>query len=182
MPMITALCSQNDRLGHLTRVIDADSIIVDWTWDNAALYPVLKIQDGIITRFHYKNLVGLSSITQPFGAATTFHYDNLNRLVGSEITGLGKMQSIAYHIAPDANRITTETWLDNNRKLVATDYFDNLGRKIKSENTSAGISSHIKYDAMGRAYATSIPSANEPSEDYDYAIINYFITLQYADI
>ena len=162
-----------DRLGHLTRVIDADSIIVDWTWDNAALYPVLKIQDGIITRFHYKNLVGLSSITQPFGAATTFHYDNLNRLVGSEITGLGKMQSIAYHIAPDANRITTETWLDNNRKLVATDYFDNLGRKIKSENTSAGISSHIKYDAMGRAYATSIPSANEPSEDYDYAIICY---------
>lgn len=26
---------------------------------------------------------------------------------------------------------------------------------------------------MGRAYATSIPSANEPSEDYDYAIICY---------
>ena len=166
------LC-EYDRLGHIVRVTDADSIVTEWTWDSAGLYPVLKDQAGLQTAFAYKPLVGLSAVTTPFGAVTGYEYDGMNRLSRTSVQGLGEMQSVTYSLAKDANSIGTTTCFDDSRRISVTDHYDNLGRKTMTENGSTGISQHFRYDAMGRLYASSMPSADAPSSESDYAMTYY---------
>ena len=166
------LC-EYDCLGHIVRVTDADSIVTEWTWDSAGLYPVLKDQGGLQTAFAYKPLVGLSAVTTPFGAVTGYEYDGMNRLSRTSVQGLGEMQSVTYSLAKDANRIGTTTCFDDSRRISVTDHYDNLGRKIMTENGSTGISQHFRYDAMGRLYASSMPSTDAPSSESDYAMTYY---------
>ncbi len=166
-PLVSPVC-EYDCLGHIIRVTDADSIVTEWTWDSAGLYPIIRNQDGIQTLFSYKPLVGVTGITEPFGAVSTYEYDNMNRLIRYNIAGLGEMQTFSYNFVPDANRISTSTRFDDTRHIVRTEHYDNLGRKIRTEDSSTDITQHFRYDAMGRMYAASMPSSEAPSSDYDY--------------
>ncbi len=61
----------------------------------------------------------------------------------------------------------------NLNTITVTDHYDNLGRKTMTENGNTGISQHFRYDAMGRMYASSMPSADAPSSESDYAMTYY---------
>ena len=159
--------------GQLMKVTDADGISTEWMWDAKELYPILKSTGDILTRFAYKPLVGLSTVTQPFGAVTRYEYDEMNRLKSTEIEGLGKIQDITYNFVKDNNYISVSTVLDATRTHTETEHYDNLGRKTLSRDNNTGLSQYFKYDAMGRCYGVSVPSTEAPTRDYDYITTYY---------
>ncbi len=203
------------RLGGYT---DADGVSAAYLWGYGGTLPVYRI-DGmsheqaqknhgntlgaenysfqssvgqLYTRALYDPGIGVTALTQPFGATERYEYDAAHRLSKTEVDGLGTVATYEYRIAHDGdNSATAHRWLDSGgtdkHKTVTT--YDHRGRPVESRDYGGGASSILiamgnvehsgavsvfsDYDAMGRLSRVSVPSASRPSDDASWTDYSY---------
>lgn len=102
----------------------------------------------------------LTSSTDPNGQITTYGYsDPLNRLKSIVRPSGGGSTTISYSDTPGTFYVRTQTDLDASRVLDGYQYFDGLGRPIRSfiSEGSGYIVSDTQYDSMLRVLRVSNP-------------------------
>ena len=169
--LYSPVCEYNS-IGLLVRATDADGIATDWQWDADGLYLASKSVSGLVTSYSHKPLVGLTSLTQPWGQVSTYAYDGQGRLAGVSVNGLGRLNDFAYTFGADNNSITATAWLDEGKSHSIRETYDNLGRKTLQLDEATGIAQRFAYDAMGRLSMASVPSTAVPSA-HDYSLTAY---------
>ena len=78
---VSTLYSYNN-LFRLTNVVSDGNRYTSYTWDNNSLNIVQKNVNNVLQTFTYtwKDMVGLTRVTEPSGASRSYQYDSLNRL------------------------------------------------------------------------------------------------------
>ncbi len=135
---------------------------VAFTWDASGRYPLSREDNGPAMKSYYtwKDMVGLTQLTDPTGRSEWYSYDEKNRL--SEIFRADSVlvKEYDYHIysedttlGPSSIKQTIWRTADkNNRDIV---YYDGLGYPIQKVRTSTlttdeHIVTPIAYDALRR--------------------------------
>ncbi|MDE6157622.1 MAG: hypothetical protein K2F78_05695, partial [Muribaculaceae bacterium] len=203
-----------DRYGNLSQFTDADGCVTSYLHGYNGHHPVFKIEglpldmlgasqtaldgsaenfemtkkDGaLVTALTFESLVGLTSITTPWGTKTNYcygygdaTYDTGKRLGQISIDGLGLVEEFRYSFAgSDGIEISSYKFLDANgtRKSVTKKKYDGLGRLSCELNLSArgkdangtktGIGRFFRYDNCGRLAGTtgSIGDTVPPLDD-----------------
>jgi RHS repeat-associated protein len=134
-----------DTLGNVVKTIDPDNRItlIDYSPDLHYGYPTqVTNAKGHPVRTSYNLLKGLPvSATDPNNQTSYFFYDQYNRLTRKEEPD-GSWRSITYEDAYAAGeyrtRVTTETSVDIGKSAITRQYFDGLGRLLRTENGEPG--------------------------------------------
>ncbi len=183
--------------GRPTSIEDADGIATVFEWSRNGLYlqkiteglPTLALsadngQDrisagdpgiedniGITTQYTHKQLVGVSSVRNPWGTETDYSYDSANRLSGISSGGTA-LARFAYRLGAGDNAVVSNLHFDDGRVHSSETRFDGLGREVAQEDKTTGISAYTRYDGMGRPSAVSRPLSDAPGE-YDWTLTSY---------
>ena len=99
-----------DDYGNILQYRTAGGMPVSLNWDQMGIYPVFKAEntsylsnpanypdDALVNAYTYSYLLGLSSVTNPNGQTTSFHYDPFGRLVISKDFEDNILQKHSYH-------------------------------------------------------------------------------------
>lgn len=69
-----------DAWGNLTKQTAKDGSVTSYVWGYKNRYPVAIQKDGLTTRYEYKPMVGITSVTDARGIKTYYEYDKEGRL------------------------------------------------------------------------------------------------------
>ena len=141
---------------------------------------------------YYFNLGRIAKFVDPNGRETAFQYGGVNLISGTTdpngVDALDRLTRVVHPIGETAyvytaNSTTAQRTLDDTSTLAAVDQFDGLGRLQKrTEPNQASV--ERQYDALGRVYRISNPSAGPATlwTTMSYDALDRILDVQYPDM
>ncbi len=162
-----------DKLGRLTKVIDALNQETSFTYDEQGNKLTQTDAEGRTTRWSYDNLGRVLTRTLPLGQVESFTYDAVgNMLTKTDFNG----------------DVTTYTY-DVNDRMVRIDYgkdnsfetftYDAVGNRLSATN-SQGSWTYV-YDELNRLIEETKPSGEVLAYQYDANSNKTQLTIRYAN-
>ena len=119
----------------------------------------LTITDRPVWRYTFRPLAFLTGVVAPWGTHTRYGYGWRNQL--SEVERNGKLTEYHDFTLKEGfvkrNRLEDGVLYDDERIYVKTTDFDGFGRITRSSDNLSDAVVTTRYDAMGRAFCTSVP-------------------------
>ena len=92
-----------DSWGNLTRQTAKDRSVTSYVWGYNNRYPVTIEKDGLKTRYEYKPLIGMTSVTDIRGIKTYYEYDKAGRLQCVKDNDKNVISRYDYHYGSENN-------------------------------------------------------------------------------
>ena len=135
----------------------------------------LSTAGGLVSRYSYTPLIGVSSIYNPTGLNSSFEYDGMGRL--SSVSRAGEITdrySFYYQSLNTSHNYTRHETMNNaagNVGVTEVQYYDGLGRPTVAVSNANGNGTNFmyqlqEYDAKGRASKSWLAVAGSSSPDY----------------
>lgn len=177
--------------GFILKHTSKSGLVKEWTWDSFGNPLSVSINSSLTSNAEWCNLVGVTSMTQPFGQKQFFNYDNYGRL---ESAGLNSriLQKYEYNITQTGEsyiKVKNHAGPDNG--LEQYSHFDGLGRKWADLSRLPDGTETVtltEFDVMGRPFrqwapvwkdsemsSDEIKAAAEAiySDSHPYSVVNY---------
>lgn len=177
--------------GFILKHTSKSGLVKEWTWDSFGNPLSVSINSSLTSNAEWCNLVGVTSMTQPFGQKQFFNYDNYGRL---ESAGLNSriLQKYEYNITQTGEsyiKVKNHAGPDNG--LEQYSHFDGLGRKWADLSRLPDGTETVtltEFDVMGRPFRQWAPvwidsdmSSDEIkgsaeaiySDSHPYSVVNY---------
>ena len=92
-----------DSWGNLTQQTAKDGSVTSYTWGYNNRYPVTIEKSGLKTRYEYKPLIGMTSVTDIRGIKTYYEYDKAGRLQCVKDNDKNVIARYDYHYSSENN-------------------------------------------------------------------------------
>ncbi len=190
--------------GRPVQSTDADGRSTAWLWGYGGLHPVVKVEglthaelcardvsvatagdhaeglaprigDRPVWRYGFSPLRFLTEVTAPWGTHTAYGYGWRDQLASVHRNGtLIARHTVSLYPEGGTNRLVDGLLFCDARILETTTEFDGFGRPTRRYDDLNRATSITRYDAMGRAEATSVPlpEGTEPG-DTDWSLTGF---------